>query len=221
MKDLCNECYKINTTNNAKENSLTDLNSRFNNEPFTSTPSNENSHQKTHPMQIVLTELYFESCRQTENVYFMDRPSFTCPYCAKTNFNILSLCDHLTSNHSDDARSSLDSIPSTNMFSQNAYCQLVTCPICVAISASGSRNSNQLIKNLLKHVKEIHLGDRSENNNQSLNISTTTFLKGRFLSFLKILHLNVRFFAVFQWYRLPGLLMRQYPINKYPKLTIF
>ena len=132
-------------------------------------------------MQIILNQVNFESCQRTENIYFLDRPSFTCPYCAISNLNVVSLSEHLSFYHSGDRRSSLDSISSNNSSSsqRNMSNQKVSCPICIAISASDDKNSTQ---NLLQHINEVHLGDRSVNNNQSLSISTTTTKNSKFIS---------------------------------------
>ena len=137
-------------------------------------------------MQIILNQVNFESCQRTENVYFLDRPSFTCPCCAISNLNVVSLSEHLSFYHSGDRRASLDSISSNNSSSSqnNMSNKKVSCPICVAISASDDKNSNYFIENLLQHINEVHLCDRSVNNNQSLNISTTTTKNSKFIKLL-------------------------------------
>ncbi len=167
----------MSSTNQQKQNSATNL--EIINKPVTSTPL-ENNHQTTHPMQIILNQVNFESCERTENVYFLDRPSFTCPYCAISNLNVVSLSEHLSFYHTGDRHSSLDSISSNNGSSQtNISNKKVPCPICIAISANDDKNSNFFIQNLLQHINEVHFCDRSVNNNQSLNISTTTTKKSK------------------------------------------
>ncbi len=199
--DLCNECReKFTTTPN--NNSLTE----------STNLQDANNHSHTHPMQITLTHLDFESFHSNYDVYFMNK-SFTCPYCVDSSFDVNSLCKHLASTHSQ-TRFSFDSLSSNlPVFLKENVPQKVSCPICVALSVNNAGNEMFLMQDLLQHINMMHLFNRSLNsqfsnkqhanvkaannqsfhnqslnnqslNNHSLNISTTAINSKFFFLFL-------------------------------------